>query len=301
MKISKVFLVTLATLGSAMLAGCSQKESASTKKVEELTIVQMQDENNPNAGEKNEGFRKDMEKSLGIKINEAEGMEYSVGIEAMKSGKIDVLLVTPMSYWQAKEVANAEPLVTTTSMGSTPYKTVFIVGKKDTKTKSLEDLKGKSFAFVDQASSSGYMYPKSTLINQLKLESDKLESPGYFFKNVAFSGKHDSSIMGVVKGDYDAAAVAAQIIPQLVQAGMIKEGDIRQIAETEEIPNAAFIVRSDLPKETKKKLKEFYLNYENKEYFKTFYGSESVRFTEAKDSDYESTKKMLEALNIKGE
>lgn len=77
----------------------------------------MPDENNEDAGAKNAEFRQDMEEALGIEVEELEGGECSVGIEAMKAGIVDVLLVSPMSYSQAKKVANAEPLVTTTTMG----------------------------------------------------------------------------------------------------------------------------------------------------------------------------------------
>lgn len=70
--------------------------------------------------------------------------------------------------------------------------------------------------------------------------------------------------MGVAKGDYDAAAVAGQVITSLVDAGMIQEDDIRVIGETETIPNALFVVRSDLPAETKAALKDFTLPMKTK-------------------------------------
>ncbi|MEO1770093.1 phosphate/phosphite/phosphonate ABC transporter substrate-binding protein [Candidatus Enterococcus ferrettii] len=298
-KLKVAMLALLCGTTLAIMTGCGNDQSATAAdEVDKLTIVQMPDETNPDAGTKNDEFRKDMEKELGIEIEELEGAEYSVGIEAMKAGKLDVLLVTPMSYYQAKKVAGVEPLVTTTSMGEKPYRTVFIVNKDDKETQSLEDLKGKTFAFVDPASSSGYMFPKSKLVNELDLDPDQLENPDYFFKTVAYSGKHDSSIMGVIKGDYEAAAVAEQIIPQLVEAGMMKEDDIRIVGETDVIPNACFVIRADLPQEMKDKIKGFYLNYENGDYFETLYGSKDVRFVEAKDEDYDVVKEMVETLNI---
>ncbi|EOH97819.1 phosphate/phosphite/phosphonate ABC transporter substrate-binding protein [Enterococcus pallens] len=298
-KIKLAVLALLCGTALAAMTGCGNDQSATAAdEVDKLTIVQMPDETNPDAGSKNDQFRKDMEKELGIEIEELEGAEYSVGIEAMKAGKLDVLLVTPMSYYQAKKVAGVEPLVTTTSMVEKPYRTVFIVNKDDKETQSLEDLKGKTFAFVDPASSSGYMFPKSKLVNELDLDPDQLENPDYFFKTVAYSGKHDSSIMGVIKGDYEAAAVAEQIIPQLVEAGMMKEDDVRIVGETDVIPNACFVIRADLPQEMKDKIKDFYLNYENGDYFETLYGSKDVRFVEAKDEDYDVVKEMVETLNI---
>ncbi|KAF1303067.1 phosphate/phosphite/phosphonate ABC transporter substrate-binding protein [Candidatus Enterococcus willemsii] len=288
-------------LSAGLLAGCGNSKDTTAKEIDKLTIVQMPDENNPDAGTKNEEFRKDMSDALGVEVEELEGGEYSVGIEAMKAGKLDVLLVSPMSYYQAKKIANVEPLVTTTSMGEVPYKTDFIVSKDDTKTKNLADLKGKTFAFVDPASSSGYMFPKAKLVQELGLNADKLENPGYFFESVTYSGKHDSSVVGVAKGDYQAAAVTAQIIPDLVEAGLINEGDIRVVGETDVIPNACYVIRADLPQEMKEKIKEFYLGYENEAYFESFYGDKGIRFIEAKDEDYKVIDEMVKALNLEEE
>jgi phosphonate transport system substrate-binding protein len=175
------------------------------------------------------------------------------------------------------------------------------VGKNDTQTQSLADLQGKSFAFVDPSSSSGYMFPKSKIVNELGLDPEKLENPDYFFKTVAYSGKHDSSIMGVVKGDYDAAAVSGGTIALLVQAGLIQAGDVRIVGETDIIPNALFVVRNDMPQEIKDKLKNFYLNYDNETYFENVYGAKDVRFVEANDADYAVVQEMVETLKLEEE
>ncbi|MFV0558273.1 MAG: phosphate/phosphite/phosphonate ABC transporter substrate-binding protein [Enterococcus sp.] len=296
-------LFLLGALSVGMLAGCgdSQASEEQAEKIDELTIVQMPDENNPDAGAKNDDFREALEKELGVKVSELEGSEYSVGIEAMKAGKLDVLLVSPMSYYQAKKVADVEPLVTTTTMGAEEYKTVFIVNGKDQETKSIEDLKGKSFAFVDPASSSGYMFPKAKLVKDLSLDTDKLENPDYFFKSVTYSGKHDSSVMGVVKGDYDAAAVAAQTIDGLVGAGMIEKDDVRIIGETDVIPNALYVIRKDLPEETKAAVKDFYLNYDNPEYFEALYGTKDAKFVEVDEDDYAVIEEMTDTLHLEEE
>ncbi len=286
-----------------VLGGCGISDNASSKNEEsempeKITIVQMPDENNPDAGTKNDKFREAMEKSVGVKVEELEGSDYSVGLEALRAGKLDVLLVSPMSYYQAKQMADVEPLVTTKAMGAEPYKSVFITKSTRKDINSLEDLKGKTFAFVDPASSSGYMYPKAKLLTSLNLDTEQLESPGYFFKTAAFTGKHDTSVMGVVKDDYDAATVAISVISQLNEAGLINKEDIKIIGETSVIPNALFVIRKDLLQDLKDKIKEFYLQYEDEEYFKTLYQDSSTRYIEAKDSDYTEIEDMVKILKI---
>jgi phosphonate transport system substrate-binding protein len=258
----------------------------------------MPNENNPDSGIKHEGFRSAISEYLGIEVEVFEGAEYAVAIEAMRSGKLDISLVTPMSYYQATRVTSIEPLVTNVSIGADPYKTVFITKSDRDDINSLEDLRGKSFAFVDPASSSGYMYPKAHLLKSLGLETDQLESPGYFFETVTFSGKHDASLMGVVMGDYDAAGVAFSTISGMIKAGLIAEDDVKIIGETELIPNPCFIMRSELPQDLKDKLREFYLAYDDETYFETLYSDPKTRFIEAKESDYAVVKDMITLLEI---
>lgn len=294
----KVASAFVGVAGLGLLAGCNDGETSAEGEIEKLTIVQMPDEGNPDMGGKNDDFKMALEEELGIEVEELEGAEYSVGIEAMRSGSLDVLLVSPMSYYQAKKVADAEPLVTTTSMGEEPYQTVFVVNGEDEETQTLADLEGKTFAFVDPASSSGYMFPKSKIVNDLDLDPDQLENPGFFFDTVSYSGGHDATAMGVAMGDYEAGAVAGQLIPRLIEAGLIEEDALRAIDKTEVIPNALYVVRPDLPEDIKEQLKDFYINYEDEEYFEATYGSPDVRFIEASEEDYEVVNEMIETLNL---
>lgn len=302
----KAILTTVSLmLGTLLLAGCQSTEGVKKDNnsdwPEKLTVVTMPDENNPEAGGKNKVFQEAMSDYIGIPVEQMEGGDYAVGIEAMKNEQLDVLLVSPMSYFQAKQRAYIEPLVTTSSNGAEAYKTVFVTKKDNTEINELKDLKGVNFAFVDPASSSGYMFPKYTLVKELSLDPEKMEEPNYFFKTVAYSGKHDSSLMGVVKGDYEAAAVAGQVIAMMDEAGLVDQDELKVIAETDEIPNPAFVIRQDLPEDLKKKIKEFYLQYDDEAFFEAFYKDQTVRYVEAKESDYDTVKDMMEVLGVKGE
>ncbi|MDR0642351.1 MAG: phosphate/phosphite/phosphonate ABC transporter substrate-binding protein [Treponema sp.] len=300
---SGVFLVAAAVL-TMLSAACSKKQEATPVDGEragwpdKLTIVLMPDEGNPGANTKNNDFVQSFTEFLGIDVEVLESFEYAVGLEALRAGRLDLLLVSPMSYYQAKRVANIEPLVTTGTEGTIPYKTVFIVKSDRDDINTVHDLKGKTFAFVDPASSSGYMFPKAKLIKDLGLDTEQIENPGYFFKTVAYSGKHDSSVMGVVMGDYDGAAVALQIISQVANAGLIKESDLKIIGETEIIPTACYVMRADLPRNLKAKIKEFYLAYDDEEFFRALYQNPQNRFIEAFDSDYDVVYEMVQLLKI---
>lgn len=296
----KKLLKSMAALTLCLsMTACSKEESSGLGEnndwPEELVLIQMPNENNPNAGTVHAEFSQALSEYLGIPVKEMEGGDYTASIEGMAAKNIDVTLVSPMSYFQAKERAGAELLVSTPM---SDYRTVFITKADRDDINSLEDLKGKSFAFVDQASSSGYLWPKTTLVKELKLDPDQLETSGYYFDTVAFSGSHPTTAMGVAMGDYDAGAVAGMMVDGLVQAGQLKENELKVIAQTDTIPNPSYVVREDLPQDLKDKIKEFFLTYDNADYFKEIHGDENIRFVDVDESIYDSVKEMLDLLHL---
>lgn len=296
-KLKKMIPVCLAAVCLFSVVGCSDKDKEDASAwPDKIVVAQMPNENNPNADAQHDKFAKALSEELGIEVESVEGSEYTAGIEGMASGKVDVMLVSPMSYFQAKQRANIEIMVSTPT--SEDYKTVFITKADRDDINTLEDLKGKSFAFVDQSSSSGYMYPKAKLVKDLKLDTDKLESSDYFFHTVAFSGGHPTSLTGVLMGDYDGAAVAQSVITQMVAAGQLKESDIKVIGETDIIPNPSYVVRTELPKDLREKIKAFFLSYDDGEYFESLNGSADIRFVDISEKDYDPAKEMLDLLKI---
>ncbi|HWS43650.1 MAG TPA: phosphate/phosphite/phosphonate ABC transporter substrate-binding protein, partial [Pseudoflavonifractor sp.] len=261
-----------------------------------ITVVQMPNENNPNAGQKHEEFSRAMSEYLGVEIKEMEGTDYSVGIEGMASGNIDVMLVSPMSYYQAKERAGAELLVSTPM--AEDYHTAFITQADNDDINSLKDLKGKSFAFVDQASSSGYMYPKAKLVKDLELDPSLVENSGYFFSTVAFAGQHQSVATGVSMGDYDAGAVAASVMDQMAQAGALDASTLKVIGQTDTIPNPAYVVRGSLPQTLKDEINAFFLQFNDGSYFEAVHGDKDIRFVDVTEDDYKIIYDTLETLGI---
>lgn len=301
-KLSKFFLTvglisTLAACGN----GASSSSSASADTVykgwpEELTLVQMPNENNPNAASMHTALRDHLSKELGIEVKEFEGGSYAVGIEALASGKLDVMLASPMSYYQANQLAGAELLVTPQVEGY-EYYTAFITKKDNEEINNMEDLKGKNFAFVNAASSSGYLYPKGTLVQEFNLDPDSVEQSGYFFENVTFSESHPNSVMGVMMGDFDAAAVAIGQLDSMIEAGTIKEDDFKIIGQTQDIPDASYIVRGDLPEDFKNALKDAFVSFEDEKYFEAVHNDPKARFVATKQDYYDPTIEMLDAIN----
>jgi len=289
-------------LSALALAGCgteANSEASVEERPEEITVVQFPNENNPNTPSMQEDFRNHLAEELDIEVNEVTGSSYATGIEAMASDEIDVMLVSPQSYTQAKEKANAELFATTSS--DADYHSVFITQADNDEINSLEDLESTNFAFVNPSSSSGYLYPKGTLVSELELDTDQLEQSGYFFENVLYSGSHDNSVIGVSMGDYEAAAVTNSAYDRMVEAGVVEEGTIKEIGRSPDIPNASYVMRGDMPEDFKEDLKSAYYNFNNSEYFETVHNDSDIRFVEIDESYYAEAVEALELIGTGGE
>lgn len=296
---SRVLRITALAL-IIMLTGVALVGAAGSSEPEEpvIRLAQVLAEDNPQSGAMNEQFAADLEAALGIRVDARVIMEYGVGIEAMRGGQLDLMLVSPMSYYQAQQRTGIVPIATTGGFGGVPYKSVFVTRADRDDIQTLEDLRGRTFAFVDPGSSSGYIYPKVSLVQQLDLDPDRVEDPGYFFETATYSGRHDASVMGVLMGDYDAAVVAYALLPIMSEAGAIDANDLRIIAETPDIPNPLYIASDSLDSGLIEQIREFYLGYDNADYFDAVYGDGDTRYVPVNVDDYQIIYDLVDLLGI---
>lgn len=127
--------------------------------------------------------------------------DYTGVIEAMRAKKLDMAFFAPGAYVLAERQAKAKVILKVMRNGRGVFYTA-IITRKDSGINSLQDLKGKTFAFVDPASLSGSLYPKFMFLNEgINPEQD--------FKRVYYAGGHDAAVMAVFKGQVDASATFA--------------------------------------------------------------------------------------------
>ena len=148
----------------------------------------------------------------------------------------------------AKEKYDVELLLVVQRFGSPFYRGQIMV-RTDSGIDALKDLKGKSFAFVDPASTSGHLYPKTLLLS-------KGLDPKNFFGKTVFAGSHNAVVFSIYKGEVDGGAAydgsraaVAKSYPDIFEK-------IKVIAYTKEIPNDTVSVRKELPENLKITLRE---------------------------------------------
>src|SRR6185295_18293239 len=190
--------------------------------------------------------------ALGMEIKSYVATDYNGVIEALRSRKLDVAMLGPFSYVLATTVADVEAFAAPeTSKAGLSYHAV-IIARKDRGFRTLLDLKGRNFAFVDPSSTSGHLFPKAALV---KLGYD----PDDFFGRVVFSGGHDASVLSVQNGKIDAAAVADALLEAAYSRGIVKREDLQILWTSEPIPTVPYVMRKDLPDELRKRIRAAFL------------------------------------------
>lgn len=192
-------------------------------------------------------FETYLEKELGVEIEIFTAGSYDGVIQALAADQIEFAFLGSSSYAAAYTETNGGvvPLVTKQQQdGSTGYYSIIVV-RCDSDYETLDDLRGKVLAFADPDSTSGYAVPFFNLVKQGY-------DPQTHFSAVPFSGAHESGVLGVVNGQYDAAATyqnnEVNGIPQrMVAKGMIEEGAVCPIWQSPEITSGPFTARANLP------------------------------------------------------
>src|SRR2546430_1938015 len=127
-----------------------------------------------------EGFGRALGRLYGAPVRVTVASDYAAVIEALRNRTADLAFVHPVGYVLASREAKARIVARNLWHGKSTF-TSRIYVRKDGGIKTLEDLRGKTMAFVDPSSSSGYTYPMVLLIQRGLVKN---RDPKTFFREV---------------------------------------------------------------------------------------------------------------------
>lgn len=298
----KISTVVLAgALSVSLMAGSSTLAYAEEK--ETFTIAYAPNESTEQSADARNGLASDLGEALGMEVKEIQASDYNAIIEALRTGNADMAYMGPLAVALAVERADSVPIVMKAPEGDKEqavYHSVLITRSDNDEINSIQDIKGKSIAFVDPDSTSGNLVPTYDIIKAFpdeKLDTDILHTNGEFFDAVSFSGKHQAGLQAVIKGDVDVAPISDQILASEIANGNAKEGDVKIIHTSEAIPAEAMVVSADVDEELKAKLVDFLTTYDNEDYFTQVIKVEGARFVECDVTDYEPIIELNQMIN----
>lgn len=217
----------------------------------ELRFAMISAENERDVLARFEGFSRHFTEALGVPFRVFRATDYAATVEALRADQAEFGYLGPASYALARRVAGEKivPIASATDLsGGAGYHAVIIV-RADAPYRSLADLRGRSFAWADPNSTSGFAVP----LFYMRREGI---DPQTFFSRTSFSGNHEMSVIGLLNGTFDAVATwwtnEQRSNPQrMEEKGMIPPGQWRIVWKSPEIPNSPYVMRTNLPQELK--------------------------------------------------
>ena len=160
--------------------------------------------------------------------------------KSLAASETDMALMGPWGYVLANHQAGAEAVATILYQGKPEYFAIMVTSPKSG-INSIEDLKGKTFAFGDKGSTSGYLIPFHEFYKR-GLDVDK------YFSKVIYT-KHQAIETLVTRGELDAGADYNRNRDAMIGQGLIKAADSKIFWTSQPLPNDAFAVSSELAKD----------------------------------------------------
>ncbi len=218
---------------------------------------------------------------------------YAEVNEMVRKREVDLAFVCAGPYTEGKQSCCMEMLVVPVANGKTVYHS-YIIAPKGSPVGSLADLRGKTFAFTDPQSNTGYLVPTYMLAR-------RGETPTSFFHGFFYSHSHDNSIQAVATGQADGAAVDSLIWEFINRVDPALTGKTKIIEKSPPYGIPPVVVHPDLDPAIKKQLKTIFLTlHQDPKAVPLLEKIQIDRFVEGDDTMYETVREMSRWLKERG-
>lgn len=232
-----------------------------------------------------------LEQKLGMKVVFTPVTDYAASVEGLINHKLDMVWFGGFTFVQANERSHGKIVPIVQREEDEKFKSVFVTTDKS--INKLEDLKGKTFSFGSESSTSGHLMPRYYLLAAHV-------NPDTDMKRVAFSGAHDATAAAVAGGKVDAGALNISVWEKLIAEGKVDPKKLRVFYTTPGYYDYNWSVRTDMDPALRKKLTDAFLsldpkNPKDKEILDL---QRTKRFIPTKPENYESIKKAAQNAGL---
>ena len=228
-----------------------------------------------------------LSKRLGRRVDLKLAMDFEETVDAIGQNVTQLCFMTPSTYIEARKKYGVDVIVKALRNGK-PYQHSVIITMADRNINSIQELKGRTFAFGDFHSTSSHIVPRAMLLEA----GIELKDLSYY----DYLGHHDDVAKAVLKGDFDGGGVMEDT------AHKFKDQGLKFLKISEDIPEFNICVNKSLSKEEVSKLKSALTaltdtSAEGGLALKSI-ANAYTGFTEARDEDYDSVKAMMLKLGM---
>ena len=243
-------------------------ERAWKAQVQQLRIGLLGGENETDRLARHDGYKALLEETFRVPVRLFPASDYAGVLQAFSAKQIEMAMLGASGYAGAWLDINGgiEPLVMPEEAdGSVAYISV-MVARADSSITGLEQMRGRSLAWADPNSTSGYLIPRFAL-----RRAGISPEGGQYFSRTGFGGGHEQAVVAVLQRQYDAAVTWASgqgdeaqgytrgNLRAMVEKGMLSMRDLRIIWRSDPIPNGPLAARTELPAAFKEDMTRFHL------------------------------------------
>jgi len=229
-KLTRIALIAIALMAVIALA-CGADSSSATDSTatpgEKPTLVigGIPDQDVSILEERFNGIADYLEKELNITVEYRSSISYSALVTAFRNGDVKLAWFGGLTGVQARLAAPGAAAIAQRPL-DTEFRSVFII-RSDIEADSLAGLKGHSFTFGSESSTSGHLMPRYFL-NEAGVdpETDFRGKPSY-------SGSHDTTWKLVEAGTFDAGALNQAVWDRAVADGQVDTSKVKVLLVTD--------------------------------------------------------------------
>ena len=279
-----------------LLAACSPKEPPTPAKkpaTEKLEFGLIPEQNLFRQMERYEPLGEYLFKKTGIKITFKVLPRYGNIIDSFKSGGMDGAFFGSFTYALAHAKLGVEVLARPVAPDNTSTYHGMIFVRKDSPIRTARDMKGKRFAFVDKATTAGYLLPLDYF------HEHGIADYKNYLKETYFAGTHEDAIYDVLNGKADIGAAKNTVFQRLASENPRIPEELVVLDRSPDVPENALALRKDIAVTVRNLLKDslltMHLDPEGK---KVLEGFGALKFIETTNQDYVTVLKYAEEIHL---
>jgi phosphonate transport system substrate-binding protein len=192
-----------------------------------------------------------LQQQIGIPVQFTPVVDYAATVEGMAADKLDLVWFGGLTHVQARIRTKNTAYAIAMREEDLKFTSVFITNPQ-ANIKSLQELKGKTFAFGSAGSTSGHTMPRYFLLKAgIVPEQD--------FSKFSYSGAHDATALWVQSGRVDAGALNSSVWDKLVATKKVDNSQVFVFWTTPPYVDYNWTVRGNLDTGLVEKIKQAFL------------------------------------------
>jgi phosphonate transport system substrate-binding protein len=230
-----------------------------------------------------------MGRKVDLPVKMKQRKTYQEVNDLLVAGDLDAAFLCSGGYVRAGKSLASEILAVPVIRGKATYQAYLIV-RHDSPVRNFAGLRGRSFAFTDPLSNSGWLFPVSKL-------TELGATPSSYFSRITYTYGHDRSIEAVAHGIVDGASVDSLVYDYFADAASEKVRHTRVIERSPRFAMPPVVASPKLDRGAKDKLRTVLLTmHQDAEGIRILRKLSIDQFIKGDERDYEPVRQAAQRV-----